>query len=175
MKAVAILVLLTVMLSGCGSNTAAVQQTSGAIWQAQLSGGEGSDSGLSFNTQFVINTDGSLGDTYVQFLNEGSCFPVTGEAPTGSISGINIDYSNGTVTGTLTNFTIQGNGNTLTLNGPLTGTETGAVSGTDNIPTFTSATIIGTWTLTGSSCSLTGGETSFTMTLCTSASSCPTT
>jgi hypothetical protein len=178
MKAVAILVLVgAVMLNSCGGNSATVQAASGTVWQAQLSGGSGAASGLSFITTFTINGNGSLTvpSSDFQFLNQGSCFPVTGDDASGSITDLQVNPTTGEVTANFS-FTVTGAGNTLTLTGPLTGTETGIVVGTTNTGTFSSASVLGTWTLTGSpTCSVTStDETSFTMTLCTSATSCTT-
>src|ERR1039458_9453298 len=167
MKAVAILLLVgAVMLNGCGGNSATVQAASGAVWQAQLTGGSGAASGLSFITTFTINGNGSLSVSNFQFLNQGSCFPVTGEDPSGSISDLQVISTTGQVTANFS-FTVPGGGNTLTLTGPLTGTETGIVVGTTNTGTFSSASVLGTWTLTGAgTCNVTASDTSFTMTLC---------
>ena len=73
--------------------------------------------------------------------------------------------SNDTVTGTIT-YVVQSGGNTLTLDGTVTGTASQNGSGTNVTYTLTSATITGTWTLKGSSaaCTVTGGDTYFTMT-----------
>jgi hypothetical protein len=171
MKAVAVLVLVAVTLTGCGGKSTTVQAASGAVWQAQLTGGSGAASGLSFITTFTINGNGSLSPSNFQFLNQSTCFPVTGEDPSGSISNLQVISDTGQVTADFS-FTVVGGGNTLTLTGPLTGTETGIVIGGSSTGTFSSAAVIGTWTLTGDTCNLTAGETSFTMTLCTSATSC---
>jgi len=176
MKEVALLLLVALMLNGCSSNNSPVQQASGSVWQAQLSGGIGPASGLSFIAQFTINGGGSLSISNFQLLNAGTCLPVTtGDSPAGSITNLDVVSTTGEVTGDFS-FTVQGNGNTLTLTGTLTGTETGAQLGTTNIGTFTSATITGSWTLSGTTtCTDSGGDTSFIMTLCTSGGSCPTT
>lgn len=175
MKAVAILLVITMMLTGCGTNNTPVQSASGAIWQAQLQGGVGAASGLSFITQFTINADGSLSFINFQLLNDAACLPVSGAAPSGAFTNLDVISTSGQVTGDFS-FAVQGNGNTLSLTGTLAGTETGAQLGTSNVGTFTAATITGTWTLSGSTmCTVSAGETSFTMTLCTSGGSCPTT
>jgi hypothetical protein len=59
------------------------------------------------------------------------------------------------VTGTFA-FTVQSSGTTLTLNGTVTGTETGT--------TLTGGTVIGTWTLAGGSGACSGASGTFTMT-----------
>ncbi len=163
MKEVAILLLVALLLNGCGTNQA-VRQAPGAIWQAQLSGGVSPSTGFSFQTQFTVGSDGSLTIANFQFLNNGACFPFKEYIPTGSFTDLSIIPSTLAVTGNLS-FTVQSGGNTLTLTGPMTGTvsETGQTG--NNTFTFTSATITGDWTLTGGG---TGGcgdsNGSFTMT-----------
>jgi hypothetical protein len=164
MKEVAILLLVALLLNGCGADPV-VHQAAGSIWQAQLSGGVGPSSGLSFNTQFELNGDGSLTFANFEFLNNGSCFPFSGETPTGSLTDLNVIQSTLAVTATFS-LTVQSGGNTLMLSGPLTGTvsETGETG--NNTVTFTTASITGNWTLKGSGtggCSDATG--SFTMTL----------
>ena|ERR1700722_14640410 len=163
MKEVAILLLVALLLNGCSSNQA-VRQAPGAIWQAQLSGGKSPSTGFSFDTQFTVGDDGSFTFANFQFLNNGTCFPFDTEIPTGSFTDLSVIQSTLAVTGNLS-FTVQSGGNTLTLTGPMTGTvsETGQTG--NNTFTFTSATITGNWTLTGSGtggCSDATG--SFTMT-----------
>lgn len=177
MKQVAVLLLMALMLNGCGSSNSPVQQASGAIWQAQLSGGTGPATGLSFITQFTIDDNGGVSFSNFQLLNANTCLPV--DPPSSSLNGefTNLDVisNSGEVTGDFS-LNVQGNGNTLTLTGNLTGTETGAQIGTSNVGTFTAATITGTWTLAGSStCTEAATDTSFTMTLCATGGSCPTT
>jgi hypothetical protein len=160
MKEVAILLLVALMLNGCNSSTATVQTAAGGIWQAQMLGGNGPASGFSFISQFTVNGDGSLSISSFQFLtsNSAQCFPVTGGTETGSMI-LTENTTNFTVTGTF-KFTVQSGGNTLTLNGTVTGTENG-LNGT----TLSGGSITGTWTLTGGAgCSVTTGNTSFTMT-----------
>jgi hypothetical protein len=172
MKAVAILLIaMLLLLNGCGTSPA-IQQPAGAIWQAQLIGGTGSASGLSFITAFTVNDGGSLTFNSFQFLNNGSCFPYIKEIPTASFANLQFISSTLQVTGTLS-FTVTYGGNTLMLTGPMTGTATETGSTGNNTITFNTATITGTWTLTGSpECTLTNSDTSFTMTLCTSSTVC---
>ncbi len=157
MKAVAILVLVAFTLSGCGGpnylNTQNAQQAAGGIWSAQIIGGSGPASGFSFNTQFTVNSNGSLSITYFQFLTQGACFPVEGGTQTGTMD-LTINGSTDLVTGTLT-YTVLASGNTLTLNGQVTGTENGN--------TLTDSSITGTWTITGGT-GCTGAGGTFTMT-----------
>lgn len=159
MKVVAVVLLLALtMVSGCGgSNTrtvATAQLAASGGWSAQLLGGAGEASGLSFTTQFTVNGDGSLSVTFFQFLTEGLCFTATGEAPTGTMD-LTLDNANQQVTGTFA-FAVQSSGDTLTLNGTVTGTETGTA--------LTGGTVTGTWTLAGGSGACAGSSGTFTMT-----------
>ncbi len=167
MKEVAILLVVALMLSitSCNNYTT-VQQGTGAIWSAQLLGGEGPASGFSFITQFTFNQSGAFTFYSFQFLNggNGSCFPYTGVNVNGSLMDFQFFQNTLQVTGNLSLAVKSGN-NILTITGPLTGTasETGQMG--DNTITLTSASVIGTWTFTGSG---TGGcndaTGSFTMT-----------
>jgi len=157
MKEVAILLLITLVLNGCGSSSkTTVQTAAGATWQAEMLGGQGTASGFSFITQFTVGSDGTLSISYFQYLNSNStqCFPVSGGTQTGSMV-LTTNTSNSTVTGTFS-FTVQSGGNTLTLTGTVTGTESGT--------TLSGGSVTGTWALSGGTgCSdATGG--SFTMT-----------
>jgi hypothetical protein len=171
MKAVAILMAAALLLNGCSSSST-VKEAPGAIWQAQLLGGKGQESGYSFVTQFGFNGNGSLTFTNFQFLNfdsGSSCFPFSGELPSGTLTNFNFDQSTLAVTATFA-FAVESGGNTLTLTGPLVGvaSETGQTG--SNTITLTSGTVTGDWTFTGggtpTGCSdtLTG---SFTMTMST--------
>jgi hypothetical protein len=171
MKAVAILMAAALLLNGCSKSTT-VQEAPGAIWQAQLLGGKGQESGFSFVTQFTFNGNGSLTPGYFQFLNDdpgSSCFPLAKLLPIGSLTNFNFDQTTLAVTGTFA-YTIQSGGNTLTVTGPLVGvaSETGQTG--SNTITLTSGSVTGDWTFTGggtpTGCSdtLTG---SFTMTMST--------
>jgi hypothetical protein len=155
MKEVAILLLIALMLNGCGGNsTTTVQAAAGGSWQAEMLGGSGPASGFSFITQFTVGSGGSLSISSFQFLTAGACFPTTGGTESGSMN-LTINSSTNAVTGTFS-FTVLSGGNTLTLNGAVTGTESGT--------TLTGGSITGTWTLAGGTgCNApTGG--SFTMT-----------
>jgi hypothetical protein len=167
MKEVAILLLVAVALSGCGGtptiNTQTAQTAAGGIWSAQVLGGSGAASGFSFNTEFTVNGDTSLAVTYFQFLTQGTCFPVDGGTQNGNMD-LNIDGSTGVVTGTL-KYMVQASGNTLTLNGQVTGTAT-----TQNPNALSDGSVTGTWAVTGGSgCNATGGT--FTMCQSSTASS----
>lgn len=166
MKEVAILLLLALAtaLIGCGSSSTAVQTPSTAIWAAVLSNGTGADPDPSFNTQFTLNSDGSLTITFFQFLTQQSCFPISGETVTGQTV-LTVNSSDFAVTGTLA-FTVGSGGSTLTLNGTsVTGTELGT--------TLTNGLVTGTWSETNATtpaCNATG---SFTMSQCISGSCTP--
>jgi hypothetical protein len=161
MKEVAILLLVALMLNGCGhsSSPTAAQTAAGLSWQAQTVGGSGPACCFSFITQFTVNSDGSLSISNFQFdtHNSTSCFPDNGGTVTGSMN-LTLNTTNNTVTGTFT-FTIVSSDNTLTLNGNVTGTESATTP-------LSSGSITGSWSLAGSGtpagCSNASG--SFTMT-----------
>ena len=145
--AIAGLLSLALVLSGCGTTqTTAAADTSG-VWQAVMSGGAGEASALSFVTNFSVNGDGTLNISSFNFLNVNSCF-ASGGTESGTAN-VTTDVNN-VVTGTVTYVVQSGSpaGNTLTL----TGTED-------------DTTITGTWVLTESGGS-TGcsGAGDFTMT-----------
>jgi hypothetical protein len=159
-RAVAIAALLAFAAwgSGCnGTNLPNAQNEASGLWQANLTGGSGSSSGLSFNVEFQVTApSGPLSITNFQFLNSisGGCFPVTGVTPNGTLD---VTYNSAfQITGTFS-FTVVNSGNTLTL------TST-SVSGTLNGTTITNGLIQGTWSLqgSGSGCTSTNGQ--FTMT-----------
>lgn len=157
MKAVAVLLLVTLVFNGCGSSsktTTTTTPTAPGIWSADLPGGAGPASGFSFTTQFTVNGDGSLSITFFQFLTTGTCFPVAGGSQSGSMVLITNTSTNG-VTGTFT-YTVQSGNNILTLNGTVTGTATATAL-------ISGGAITGTWSLTGDNGCSTSGE-SFTMT-----------
>jgi hypothetical protein len=160
MKEVAILLVAALLLNGCGSNST-TPTTAADTWSAKVLGGNGPASGFSFSTDFTLNSDGTLTLSTFQFYNAGSCFPVDGDAVTGSITSLEVNQNTYAVTGTLT-FTVQSGSNTLTL-GPAPLTGTGGPSGND---VLTGGSVTGTWTFTGSGsptgCTNTSG--SFTMT-----------
>ncbi len=152
MKEVAVLLLVALMLNGCNSSSTPTGQTAASgVWSADLQGGTGEASGFSFTTQFTVNGDGSLNITYFQFLTAGTCFPVSGGTQAGSMV-LTTNTSTNAVTGTFT-YTVQSGGNTLTLNGTVTGTASST--------TLSGGSITGTWSVTGG-CTATGE--SFTMT-----------
>lgn len=155
MKEVAILLLLALVLTGCGNkSTTTTQAAASGLWQAELLGGSGTASGFSFTTQFTVASDGTLSITSFQFLTTGTCFPIGGGTQSGTMV-LTLDSATNAVTGTFS-FTVQSSNNTLTLTGTVAGTEVGS--------TLSNTTITGTWTLAGDTgCNDTTGG-SFTMT-----------
>jgi hypothetical protein len=153
MKDVGILLLVALLLNGCGSSSTSVQTASGGTWEAQLSGGDGTASGFSFITQFTVGGNGALSVSSFQFLTAGTCFPVTGGTQSGTL--IATLNSANQVTGTFS-FTETSGGNTLALTST---SVTGTLSGT----TLTGGSITGTWALQGggTGCNNAGGT--FTM------------
>jgi hypothetical protein len=160
MKEVIALLLVALMLTSCSSNRT-VTSTAAGTWEAQLVGGTGESTAPSFTTAFTVSSNGNLNLSTFEFLtvNTPGCFPASiGDAVSGTMP--LVVQTNDTVTGTLT-FIVQANGNTLTLNGTVTGTATVTGGEGDTSTTLTSATATGTWTMTGSGgCNGTG---SFTM------------
>ena len=139
--AVAILIVLAVMLVGCGSNNKSSNIT--GTWSAALTDTNGNQA-FAFTTALVENSDGTLSFTNLTFSTNSSCF-VSGETESGSFT-LSGDL-NGNVNGKFGMTVHSGTpaGNTLALSGTVAGN-----------------TITGTWTLSGSS-SCTGSGT-FTMT-----------
>jgi len=167
MKEVAILLLLAIMLNGCGSS-GAVQSPSASVWQAQMSGGVGGtapsdpgSAGFSFNTQFTVSSGGTLSISSFQLLNSDTCYGNVGPTPSGTLT---VTYNSADqITGGTFSFTIPSSaGDTVTL------TST-AITGTvnpNNYYNLGNVTITGTWALvpasSGSSCVAASGT--FTMT-----------
>ena len=140
--AVAVVVVVGLVLIGCGSNNNSSANTVNGTWNASLMSG-GSTPVFAFGTSMTENNDGSLNITNFSFTTSSPCFASETESGSFTLGG----NFNGNVNGKF-GMTVQSStptGNTLTLSG--------AVSGN---------TITGTWTLTGSSgCT---GSGSFTMT-----------
>lgn len=174
MKKLAFLTVLALELAVCGcgggsSSSTTTTSTSGN-WEAQLTGGTDQASLLNFITAFTVNNSGPLSITGFSFINAGACFAngANGSTQTGTAN--LTTSSTSAVTGTLT-FTVQSvtpAGNTLTLNGNLTGTSS-ATTGTSG--TLSSGVVTGTWTLTGgqgdASCTGTGN-----FTMCQNSTTC---
>jgi len=163
MKQIALILILTLLIPACGSNSSDVQQAAGGVWQAQLLGGNGDRSGFSFVVAFTVSgAGGALSFSSFQFLTSNPCFLVNDLTPTGTMA-LTVNTTNYQVSGTF-NFAVTANGNTLTLTSDdITGTENG-IYGT----TLSNATVTGTWSLAGTSTGCSTGTTpvvgSFTMT-----------
>ena len=152
MKKLAILTLLALELAvcGCGSGTPSTttSTTSNGSWEAQLSGGTAEDSLLDFVTTFSVTNSGPLNDMSLYFINQGKCFATGLNAVNETGSATLTTSSTNQVTGTLT-LTVQSitpAGNTLKLNGNLTGTSNGTTTTTG---TLSNGVVAGTWQLTG--------------------------
>jgi hypothetical protein len=160
MKEVAILLVLALLLNGCGASSTAVQTAASGGWQAEMFGGEGTASGFSFIAQWTVTgSGGALTVSDFQFLTAipGGCFPVNGEVPTGTL---NLVYNSADqlIPPSSFSFVITASGNTLTLSSlTVTGTYN-SVNGT-----FSDLLITGNWALTGGT-GCNGVNGSFTMT-----------
>ena len=161
MKEFAVLLLLALMLNGCGDNHVPNPQVAaGGVWQSEMEGGDGIGSGLSFIAQFTVANNGAMNFTSFQLLTQidGGCFPVTGPRPSGTL--VVTPNAANQVSGTFS-LTVVSNGNTLTLTST---SVTGTLNGTND--TLADGVIIGSWTLKGSTGCNTNGT--FTMTQTTS-------
>ncbi len=163
MKEVAILLLLALMLNGCGSTTPNAQAAASGGWQANMSGGVGTSSGFSFIAQFTVGGNGALSfsnSSPFQFLNQqqDTCLGTASITESGTLD---VTFNSADqVTGTFS-FTITSSAGDVIM---LSSTDvTGTINTTTN--TLSNGSIVGTWTLTpgtGTSCVATSGT--FTMT-----------
>jgi len=180
MKKVAILALLALGLtiSGCGNSTNpnAITTTAGGNWEAQLTGGIGPASLLTFVTKFNVTvTTGAnaqpLDITGFSFINAGSCFSngVNTSTETGSatLNASTTGAVTGSMTYTVTSVTPPGTTLTLTSNNGVTGTTNGVVGTTG---TLSNGVAQGTWTLTSSASTSCNGTGDFLM--CQGAQTC---
>jgi hypothetical protein len=161
MKEFAVLLLLALILNGCGDNHVPNPQVAaGGVWQSEMDGGDGLGSGLSFIAQFTVANNGAMNFTSFQLLTQidGGCLPVTGPRPTGTLM-VTPNAAN-QVSGTF-KLAVVASGNTLTLTST---SVTGTLNGTND--TLVDGVIIGTWTLKGGTGCNTNGT--FTMTQTTS-------
>lgn len=127
---VALLLVVSLALVGCGSGNGSNPVTVNGNWSAILVNDDGS-SAFAFTTALLVKGDGTLSVTNFTFSSDSPCF-VAGQTTSGSFA-LSGDF-NGHVTGTFA-FTVESQspvGNTLTLSGTASGN-----------------TISGTWTLTG--------------------------
>ncbi len=149
------LLIYALVLAGCGTTTSSpiTTATANGTWSAQLTGGAGDASAISFVTQFIVNGDGSLEVVSLTFLTtqtSGSCFP-KGATAGGTLNLTTNPYN--VVVGNLTfNVNSTPPGTKLVMTGVENGTSVTGVTGGNSIT--------GNWTMTGS-CS---GYGNFTMT-----------
>src|SRR5262249_739325 len=101
---IVVVLMLELLVVGCGNNTTTAETDNSGNWQAVLTGGAGEASVLSFNTAFTVNGDGSLAVTSIQFLTVGTCF-VSGATGSGTAN-VTTDATTGAISGTLT-FVVQ--------------------------------------------------------------------
>jgi len=140
--AVGMLLAVSMMLAGCGSNSK--HGTINGNWTASLTDSSTGSQVFAFTTSVIENSDGTLSISNFTFSSNSSCF-VSGETESGTFA-LSGDF-NGNVSGSFGMKVQSGtpSGNVLTLSGTVNGN-----------------TITGTWTLTGGSgCS---GSGNFTMT-----------
>jgi hypothetical protein len=147
---------LVVAISGCGSTTLAPTtnntESPDGNWGARLTGGADQASLLNFVTSFRLYNSGTLDITGFGFINQGACFALgTIDNPGSSESGsatLTTSTQTDEVTGTFS-FTVKSikpPGNTLILNGNLTGTSS-ATPQTTGI--LSNGVVVGKWSLTG--------------------------
>ncbi len=179
MKKLAFLILLAAELAVCGCSggtpSTTVTTIASGTWEAELTGGTGPVSGLSFVTSFDV-TDVSgyneiLNITGFGFINAQNCF--TTGLDTDSVAGLasfNTNTGTDQVTGTMTYSVQSALGNSLALSGTLNGISTGTNTVTGNL---TNGVVWGTWTLKGNP-ECTGGPASVTgnFIMCQGTSTC---
>jgi hypothetical protein len=162
-----LLLLLPVMPSGCG-NSKATEVPSGSVWQAVMSGGTGTSSGFSFNTQFTVSSSGVLSfpnTSSFQLLNLDTCLGNVASNAIVPAGTLNTPYNSADqVVGGTFSFTIPSpKGDVITLTST---SVTGTVNPNNNY-IISGASIIGTWALvpgSGSSCVTASGSFSMTQT-----------
>jgi len=142
--ALAALLIASVTLIGCGSNSNSDSSNINGTWNATLMSNGGGSTAFTFGTSLKVNGDNSLSISNFSFTSDSACF-VSGEKESGSFT-LSGNF-NGQVKGSFGFSVLSGSpsGNTLTLSGTANGN-----------------TISGTWSLTGSGgCT---GSGNFTMT-----------
>lgn len=171
MKRVVIVGLLALgcFLAGCGTTRTATTAAGGS-WAATFQGPPANETLFNFVTTFTVSDTGALTVTSLNFLTAGPCFPVTGLGETvGGTFDVTSAVSDPTATANV-KFTVNGNGNLLTL----TGTATGVTNTVAQTTTWNDVT--GSWTLTGSSsCTLGLTSAGGTFTMCPNTTTCSTT
>jgi len=175
------LVAIEIAVAGCGvipPPTTQVNTNVSGNWEAQLSGGTGEGTLINFVTTFQFANLGALDITYLNFINDNACFQ-GGQTATGTVTNAQT-LANGQFSGTLTYKIVSGTpaGNTLTLQGTITGTSSGTPG---TIGTLTDGAVTGSpsaanpkfgWKLTGSSdCGGSKGMTG-TFTMCQGSATC---
>ncbi len=184
-----ILLIVAVLISGCGSNTIQPLPTTNTTgnWEAVLIGGTGPASQLNFIVNFnvfITNGQGTQTLNIQDFTffnsNPDSCFPPpnstnTTGSPVSVLGSMNLFTNTGTeqISGTMT-MTIKspsGNVLTLTANPP-----SGGVLGTNSNGNMTKGAVSGTWTMTSSNKACAVNNTPpATFIMCQNATSCSTT
>jgi len=161
-----VLVALGIVLCACSNtpNTSTINNTTtNGNWEARLIGGTEQASLLNFVVTFSVTNNGPLDITGFGFINNQACFATGLNAENENGNAAFTTDNSGQVTGTLSlNVTsINPAGNSLSLNGTLTGTSNGTTTTTG---TLSNGVVVGNWTLTGgagdSSCT---GSGSFVM------------
>jgi hypothetical protein len=140
--AVRLLVLVGLVLTGCGSNNTNPSDLNGT-WNATLMGINNSTV-LAFGTSLQVNNNGSVSVLNFEFTTNSPCF-LMGETATGSFT--LAGNSNGQVNGKFGMIVQSGtpSGNTLTLSGTAAGN---AISGTWSLTGSPGCTGSGTFTMT---------------------------
>jgi hypothetical protein len=138
--AVAVLLGITLIFCGCGSNSSTTNANINGTWSAALA--NSTTNMFTFSTHLTVNADGTLGTTNFSLtLDNSPCtFTSSTESGTFMITG----NSNGQVSGKF-HYVIMSTGvevNTLTLDGTVGGSQ-----------------ITGTWSVTGATANCTGNGT----------------
>jgi hypothetical protein len=174
MKKLAILTLLALELAvgGCGNTppTNFINTETNSNWEAQLIGGTGEASKLSFVTQFAVANTAPLTIIQIGFINSNACFQLGQNFVTANGTATLTTASNGAVTGTLTfNALSETTNNALSLTGNLTGTSNGTTGTTG---TLSNGVVQGTWALTGGAGDPTCGGQQGTFIMCQGKNTC---
>jgi hypothetical protein len=175
----ALLLVIPACSGGAPPNT--ITTTSSGEWEAQLLGGTGPTSQMSFVTAFTVTnftgeTAQGLDITSFGFFNSGPCFAtgLTAQSETGSAT-INTSTT-GQVTGSMT-YIVTSNTNPGTVLTLTAASPNGGVSGTSNGTTTTNGTLTdgviwGTWNLATSDSTCASGASSGTFIMCQGTASC---